>query len=67
MRAKTGTRKLRRRGRGRGLLQRGGAAIEMMMSQFVAGATRIAPVAFALGYKMYKGRSKTRRVKLRRK
>ena len=65
MRAKTGTRKLGRRGRG--LLQRGGAAIEMMMSQFVAGATRIAPVAFALGYKMYKGRSKTRRVKLRRK
>jgi hypothetical protein len=64
MRAKTGTRKL---GRRRGLLQRGGAAIEMMMSQFVAGATRIAPVAFALGYKMYKGRSKTRRVKLRRK
>jgi hypothetical protein len=67
MRAKTGTRKLGRRGRGQGLLQRGGAAIEMMMTQFIAGATRIAPVAFAMGYKMYKSRGKTRRVKMRRK
>ena len=46
------------------LLQKGGAAIEALMTQFVAGAARIAPVAFALGYKMYKG---TRRVKNRRK
>jgi hypothetical protein len=37
----------------------------MMMTQFVAGATRIAPVAFAMGYKMYKGRSKTRRFQQR--
>lgn len=50
-----------------GLLQRGGAAIEMMMTQFVAGATRIAPVAFAMGYKMYKDRGRTRRVKKRSK
>ncbi len=43
------------------LRQRGGVALEAMMTQFVAGAARVAPVAFALGYKMYKGRNKTRR------
>ncbi len=59
-------RKTRRRGSCR--KQRGGVAMEAMMTQFIAGATRIAPVAFALGYKMYKGRSsKTRRVQTRRK
>ena len=41
--------------------QHGGVALEAMMTQFVAGAARVAPVAFALGYKMYKGRNKTRR------
>ena len=70
MRARTGARKTRRqrRQRQRADKQRGGAAIELMMTQFVAGATRIAPVAFAMGYKMYKNRSrKTRRVKSRSK
>jgi hypothetical protein len=73
MRARTGARKTRRqrrqrRQRQRSDNQRGGAAIELMMTQFVAGATRIAPVAFAMGYKMYKNRSrKTRRVKSRSK
>ena len=76
MRARTGARKTRRlrqrrqrqRQRQPADKQRGGAAVELMMTQFVAGATRIAPVAFAMGYKMYKNRSrKTRRVKSRSK
>jgi hypothetical protein len=46
-----------------GRSQKGGVALEAMMTQFVAGASRVAPVAVALGYKMYKGsrRNKTRR------
>ncbi len=64
MRTKT---RRRQRSRFRNRKQSGGVAMEAMMTQFIAGATRIAPVAFALGYKMYKGRNKTRRVQMRRK